>query len=66
MENYYSRKIRGEIVELWDITQAWELGRNEAQSVQYILRAKYKDQERADLKKAIDFLQRALKEMEEE
>ncbi len=61
---YYSRPIHGTLIEVWDITQAWDLGRNEAQALQYILRAKWKDQEKDDLKKAIHFLERALEEME--
>ena len=63
--NYYTRTIQGKPIELWDITQAWDLGRNEAQAVQYILRAQYKSQEKEDLEKAIKFLQRALDEMED-
>lgn len=63
--NYYSRSIQGIPIETWDITKAWDLGRNEAQALQYILRSQYKGQEKEDLKKAIRFLQRALEEMED-
>ena len=63
---YYCRSIKGMPIETWDITQAWDLGRNESQALQYILRAQYKGQEKEDLEKAIKFLKRALEEMEED
>ncbi len=63
-DSYYARQIKGQRIEVWDVTQAWDLGRNEAQSAQYIFRAKYKGQEKDDLKKAIKFLERALEEMD--
>ena len=64
-DKYYCRSIKGIPIETWDITQAWDLGRNEAQALQYILRAQYKGQEKEDLEKAIKFIQRALEEMED-
>lgn len=65
LSDYYRRQIKGTAIETWDITQAWDLGRCEAQALQYILRAKYKGQEKEDLQKAIRFLQRAVEEIEE-
>ena len=50
--------------ELADVIDAWDLGRWETQCVQYIFRARFKGTENQDLRKARQFLDRAIEACE--
>jgi predicted HAD superfamily Cof-like phosphohydrolase len=53
-------------MEVIDVLEAFDLGRNEANATKYILRAKHKGNEVQDLRKAIWYLNRRLKNIEAE
>jgi 3-dehydroquinate dehydratase len=51
-------------VEVWDAIEAWKLGYLEGNIVKYVARAKYKGDELSDLRKARQYLNRAIEKLE--
>ncbi len=51
-------------IEVLDAIEAWKLGFHEGQVVKYVTRAKHKGNELQDLKKARFYLDRVIKELE--
>lgn len=62
--DYYKRFFKDVEIQVNDITHLWNLDSDEAQAVQYILRARYKNDgndELQDLRKAVNMLNMAIK-----
>lgn len=62
--DYYKRSFKDVEIQVNDITHLWNLDSDEAQAVQYILRARYKNDgndELQDLRKAVNMLNMAIK-----
>lgn len=62
--DYYKRSFEDVEIQVNDITHLWNLNSDETQAVQYILRAKYKNDgndELQDLRKAVNMLNMAIK-----
>ena len=52
-------------LEVMDIIEAFDLGYTEGNAIKYILRAKFKENEVQDLKKAMWYLTRRIKQLED-
>ncbi len=62
--DYYKRSFKDVEIQVNDITHLWNLDADETQAVQYILRARYKNDgndELQDLRKAVNMLNMAIK-----
>lgn len=56
-QNYYTRNIDGQEVQVYDIVDAWKMSPWIAQATQYLLRAKFKGNALSDYRKCYDHIQ---------
>ena len=58
--SYYKRTIKGTEIQAIDIIKAWNLSYSEGEALTHLLRAKFKDCQEEDYKKAISHLNHCL------
>ena len=63
--NHPAHYNMGKKYEVIDVIEDWNLGFHTGNAVKYIARAKYKNNEKEDIKKAIWYLERHLKRIKE-
>lgn len=65
-QNYYTRNIDGQKVQVYDIVDAWKMSPWIAQATQYLLRAKFKGNALSDYQKCHDHIQHEMERVASE